>query len=66
MPIANSQTPTVDSRNEHDAAPGSDARAVLEAINIKKTYRLGRADVPVLHDATLDIRAGEWLAVLGS
>lgn len=38
---------------------------VLSANNLKKTYRLGRVDVPVLKGATMHINRGEWVAVLG-
>ncbi len=34
--------------------------------NVHKTYRLGRVDVPVLKGASLDVRQGEWVAVLGA
>ncbi|MFW5653985.1 MAG: ATP-binding cassette domain-containing protein, partial [Planctomycetota bacterium] len=50
---------------------GSDASehagdVLLDAVNLHKTYRLGRVDVPVLHGASISIREGEWVAVLGS
>lgn len=43
------------------AAPG-----LLEADGVRKTYRLGATEVPVLHGATMSVREGEWLAVMGS
>ena len=39
---------------------------LLAATHVKKTYRLGRVDVPVLTDASLEISQGEWVAILGS
>jgi lipoprotein-releasing system ATP-binding protein len=33
---------------------------------VRKTYRLGRVDVPVLHGVDLDLRPGEWVAILGA
>ena len=39
---------------------------ILEARNLKKTYAMGRVGVPVLHDASLEVRRGEWVAVLGA
>ncbi len=39
---------------------------ILEGRDLKKTYRLGNVDVPVLKGASIDVREGEWLAVLGS
>jgi ABC-type lipoprotein export system ATPase subunit len=38
----------------------------LSASGLSKTYRLGRVLVPVLKGATLDVRRGEWVAVLGA
>ncbi|MCP3904199.1 MAG: ATP-binding cassette domain-containing protein, partial [Planctomycetes bacterium] len=39
---------------------------LLDARNIWKTYQLGRVQVPVLKGASLEVREGEWVAVLGS
>jgi ABC-type lipoprotein export system ATPase subunit len=39
---------------------------ILEGSRLSKTYRLGRVDVPVLRDASLAVRSGEWVAVLGA
>ncbi|MCA9285913.1 MAG: ABC transporter ATP-binding protein [Phycisphaerales bacterium] len=33
---------------------------------MRKTYRLGRVQVPVLHDASIAVRDGEWIAILGA
>ncbi len=44
----------------------SNASAIISAVDLKKTYRLGRVDVPVLKGATLEVKKGEWIAVLGS
>ncbi|MBK7404209.1 MAG: ABC transporter ATP-binding protein [Phycisphaerales bacterium] len=33
---------------------------------LRKTYRLGRVDVPVLHGVDLDVARGEWIAILGA
>jgi len=38
----------------------------IEAVNLHKTYRLGRVDVPVLRGVDLSIEKGECLAVLGA
>lgn len=49
------------------AASAPDASSViLAADNVRKTYRLGRVDVPVLLGASLAVRRGEWVAVLGA
>ena len=39
---------------------------ILAAENVKKTYHLGRVRVPVLHDASISVEAGEWVAIVGS
>ncbi len=39
---------------------------ILEGRRLKKTYQLGRASVPVLLDASLEIQQGEWVTILGS
>ncbi|MGA0285742.1 MAG: ABC transporter ATP-binding protein [Phycisphaerales bacterium] len=47
-------------------APAVVATPLLEAQDVRKTYRLGAIEVPVLHGASLAVREGEWLAVMGS
>lgn len=42
------------------------AGALVRVRHLAKTYRLGRVDVPVLRGVDLDIKHGEWLAVLGA
>ncbi len=39
---------------------------ILSARDLHKTYRLGRVAVPVLKGVSLDVRRGEFLAVLGA
>jgi ABC-type lipoprotein export system ATPase subunit len=39
---------------------------ILEGKNLKKTYELGRAKVPVLLNASLQVVQGEWVTILGS
>ncbi len=39
---------------------------ILEGRDLQKTYRLGNVDVPVLKGASINIKDGEWVAVLGS
>jgi ABC-type lipoprotein export system ATPase subunit len=56
----------------HPAAAPSGAGArtsgvpLLRAVDLSKTYRMGRVDVPVLKGATLEVEEGEWVAVLGA
>jgi lipoprotein-releasing system ATP-binding protein len=40
--------------------------SLIRVEDLHKTYRLGRVDVSVLRGATLEVRDGEWLAVLGA
>jgi lipoprotein-releasing system ATP-binding protein len=46
--------------NSNDSIP------ILEGRHLKKTYQLGRASVPVLHDASIEVQQGEWVTILGS
>lgn len=39
---------------------------LLEAEGVHRTYRLGRTEVPVLKGASIRVRPGEWVAILGS
>jgi ABC-type lipoprotein export system ATPase subunit len=39
---------------------------ILEGIHLKKTYKLGRASVPVLHGASLQMHEAQWTMILGS
>ena len=39
---------------------------LLEAEDVHRTYRLGRTEVPVLKGASIRVKAGEWVAILGS
>ncbi len=45
---------------------GSRTPPLLEAVEVRKTYQLGATEVPVLHGASLEVRGGEWLSVMGS
>lgn len=40
--------------------------ALLEVQNLRKTYRLGRVEVPVLRGASISVSEGEFVAVLGA
>ena len=47
------------------ASTSPTTRFLLAAVNLRKTYRLGKVEVPVLKGATLGVERGEWVAVLG-
>ncbi|HEY3362013.1 MAG TPA: ABC transporter ATP-binding protein [Methanosarcina sp.] len=38
---------------------------VIEVVNVKKSYILGDMEIPVLHDINLEVREGEFLAIMG-
>ena len=58
------EEPTIkSSKSTPDADP---APVVLEAAGVRKTYRLGRVPVRVLEDASIEVRRGEWVAILGA
>jgi lipoprotein-releasing system ATP-binding protein len=42
------------------------ASPLLSAQHVRKTYRLGRFDVPVLRGASIDVHQGEWVSIVGS
>ncbi len=44
----------------------NEAFPLLRAKDVRKTYRMGRILVPVLKNVSLDVKRGEWLAVLGA
>src|ERR1700732_5319492 len=50
-----------------DQTPGQDsAHPLIQAQNVPRQYRLGEAVITAVNDVSLDIRAGEFLALLGS
>lgn len=42
------------------------SKAMISAQDLRKTYRMGKVDVPVLKGVDLEVRRGEWVAVLGA
>jgi ABC-type lipoprotein export system ATPase subunit len=39
---------------------------LLQGIDLRKTYHLGKTEVPVLHGVSLEIQSQDWITVLGS
>ena len=40
--------------------------ALIQTVNLKKTYSLGNVDVPVLRGVNLSVNPGEFVAILGA
>jgi ABC-type lipoprotein export system ATPase subunit len=49
----------------NDPTPNTET-PILEGDDLRKTYHLGRVEVPVLHGASISIKEGEWVAILGA
>ena len=45
---------------------GERVSLLLEAKDVHKTYKLGRVPVPVLRGASISLKEGEWVAILGA
>lgn len=52
--------------NPNDPAPQPGSGPILDAKDVRKTYSLGRVDVPVLRGVGLTVKEGEWVAILGA
>ena len=42
------------------------SKPILRVEHLSKTYRLGKVDVPVLHNVDIEMVKGEWVAILGA
>lgn len=52
--------------NNKEIEPGEEAvNSIISVLNVHKRYRLGDQEVPVLRGIDLDVRPGEFLAVMG-
>ncbi len=40
-------------------------KVILEAINLKKVYRIGRVEVPALQGVSMTVREGEFVSIMG-
>ena len=46
--------------------PQSNQSPILEVKSVRKTYKLGRVKVPVLHGVDLTVHHQEWITILGA
>ncbi|MGA9189287.1 MAG: ABC transporter ATP-binding protein [Methanosarcina sp.] len=53
------------SRHLQNDGEHSTGTLVIEVINVKKSYILADMEVPILHDINLEVREGEFLAIMG-
>jgi putative ABC transport system ATP-binding protein len=40
-------------------------KTILQTIDLKKSYKVGKVENPVLHGVSLDIKEGEFVAIMG-
>lgn len=40
-------------------------KTILQTIDLKKSYKIGKVENPVLHGVSLDIKEGEFVAIMG-
>ncbi|HWR26126.1 MAG TPA: ABC transporter ATP-binding protein [Methanosarcina sp.] len=51
---------------QNDAESGGTAKApIIDVIDVKKSFILGEMEVPILRDVNLQVREGEFLAIMG-
>jgi lipoprotein-releasing system ATP-binding protein len=55
----------VDQRQSSAVVGDGPGDALVAAFGLKKSYRKGSLEVPVLHDVSLSVRRGEFLAIVG-
>lgn len=39
---------------------------IIEAVNVKKIYKMGEVEVPALNGVSLKVRAGEFMSIMGA
>jgi len=49
----------------HSNAPSKNAAVQLRSVRLKKNYRKGPVDIPVLRGVDLEVRQGEFLSIIG-
>ena len=57
--------PPISSGQTERAEASAPAQVVLRAENITKSYRMGQSDLTVLSGCSLDVRRGEFIAIMG-
>ena len=53
-------------QNDQTQGGGATGQALIEILNLDKTYRVGEVEIKALKDVTLKIKRGEILAIMGS
>lgn len=49
-----------------ESAATGGSSSILSVRDVRKTYKLGRVKVPVLHGVDLDVQRSEWVTILGA
>jgi putative ABC transport system ATP-binding protein len=63
---SNEETFTCELHRSKKSKNGGTAKApIIDVINVKKSFILGEMEVPILQDVNLQVREGEFLAVMG-
>jgi lipoprotein-releasing system ATP-binding protein len=52
--------------NSTQSVSTANKQPILSVRDVRKTYKLGRVKVPVLHGVDLDVYPGEWVTILGA
>ena len=64
-PYLNDSASSATTNNPQRVIPMADETVLLSAHGIKKAYRKGDLEVPVLHGVDLEVNAGELLTIIG-
>jgi putative ABC transport system ATP-binding protein len=63
---SNEETFTCELHRSKKSQNGGTAKTpIIDVINVKKSFILGEMEVPILRDVNLQVKAGEFLAIMG-